>query len=475
MIKTIRENIKKIFVVGIVLMLAAIMAVAFTPNLGKTRQQHVLAEVGKYKVKPAELSLEMRELMRLYNIQKLPKQYQEQFRMMARRKVENKYLIALFAEERGIQPTFDQLMDFIQKQFRINGRFNRNFYENTRKQYEHMGVDFDLEMKMRYIQQFIIDLVTNSLIVGQQELKEYFRLADHKVTVDYFIVNFNDIRKNTYPQSRLETYYRNHKNDYVLNSDMYRPAQIFLKEDTEDVYKLLQRIQDNLNEEKRPFKAVARQYSQDRETKEQGGDMGWIVPAKQPKPIASALEKMEKGQVSSVIRTEKGYHILKLNEVMKRGEAKPLDMVKPDIISTLNMSAVQNARKTFLQKLKGRVRNNNFSKMAKRYKKSHNAVVNEAMTLSRDEQLFQLQGSQRFKELVFDSNLPMKSNRAALIRDGVVVFRKTGETRFDPDKFEKQKTQKREEYIRQHRNYYLEQWLTQLRKRYNVTWYMESS
>ena len=68
------------------------------------------------------------------------------------------------------------------------------------------------------------------------------------------------------------------------------------------------------------FKEVAAQYS-DAQDAISGGDLGWRTPARLPVVFASALKDMQKGDVSPVLRSPGGFHIVKLND--KRGRNAP--------------------------------------------------------------------------------------------------------------------------------------------------------
>ena len=65
------------------------------------------------------------------------------------------------------------------------------------------------------------------------------------------------------------------------------------------------------------FKEVAAQYS-DAQDAISGGDLGWRTPARLPLVFVSALKDMQKGDVSPVLRSPGGFHIVKLNDTRGR-------------------------------------------------------------------------------------------------------------------------------------------------------------
>ena len=69
------------------------------------------------------------------------------------------------------------------------------------------------------------------------------------------------------------------------------------------------------------FRQVAATFS-DAPDALQGGDMGWRDSARLPTLFLEALQKMQAGQVSEILRSSNGFHLLRLNEL--RGAAAPM-------------------------------------------------------------------------------------------------------------------------------------------------------
>lgn len=66
------------------------------------------------------------------------------------------------------------------------------------------------------------------------------------------------------------------------------------------------------------FDLLARMYSVDGGTAMKGGEMGWMPLDGLVEPFANALEKLQPGQISEVVETEYGYHIIEL--IDKKGD-----------------------------------------------------------------------------------------------------------------------------------------------------------
>lgn len=63
------------------------------------------------------------------------------------------------------------------------------------------------------------------------------------------------------------------------------------------------------------FSALAKQHSQDPGSAVAGGDLGWVALGDMVKPFEQSLFDMDKGAVSAVVKTQFGYHLIKLDDI----------------------------------------------------------------------------------------------------------------------------------------------------------------
>lgn len=97
------------------------------------------------------------------------------------------------------------------------------------------------------------------------------------------------------------------------------------------------------------FEELARIYSDDEQTKEEGGDLGWKSPEELDPLIRNAVEKLKVGQVSEPIWTPIGVYIFKL-EAKETGRLS--DYEREQIRSFLKEKKFEEERKRFIEKLK---------------------------------------------------------------------------------------------------------------------------
>jgi peptidyl-prolyl cis-trans isomerase D len=91
------------------------------------------------------------------------------------------------------------------------------------------------------------------------------------------------------------------------------------------------------------FEKLARENSKDPGSAAKGGDLGFFGKGMMVKPFEDAVLKLKPGEISDVVESDFGFHIIKLTEV-KPAEIKPFEQVKGEIERELK---TQKAQKEF--------------------------------------------------------------------------------------------------------------------------------
>jgi peptidyl-prolyl cis-trans isomerase D len=82
------------------------------------------------------------------------------------------------------------------------------------------------------------------------------------------------------------------------------------------------------------FGALAKQYSQDPGSAQNGGDLGWAERASFVGPFADALFGMQVGEIKGPVKTQYGYHIIRLDEV-QAAKGKSFEEARADLEAQL--------------------------------------------------------------------------------------------------------------------------------------------
>ena len=97
------------------------------------------------------------------------------------------------------------------------------------------------------------------------------------------------------------------------------------------------------------FEELAPKYSDDPGSKDKGGDLGYFERRMMVKEFDEAAFKMEVGQISELIQTNFGYHIIKLTEKM---DTQPYEAEYESLKDIFNKQRYQHEREVLIDSLK---------------------------------------------------------------------------------------------------------------------------
>jgi peptidyl-prolyl cis-trans isomerase D len=103
-------------------------------------------------------------------------------------------------------------------------------------------------------------------------------------------------------------------------------AEAAVKAQADDLYKQLQAGKD--------FAELAKANSKDAGSASRGGDLGWADRSTYVPAFADALFALQAGQISTPVKTEFGYHIIKL-EGIEATKSRSLDEVRGELLTQL--------------------------------------------------------------------------------------------------------------------------------------------
>jgi len=103
------------------------------------------------------------------------------------------------------------------------------------------------------------------------------------------------------------------------------------------------------------FAALAKQHSQDQGSAVNGGDLGFVVRGQTVPAFEEAAFSIKPGQVSQVVETTFGYHVLKVGE-HRAARTVPLDEVKGEVTEFLKQQQLQEKTAAFVEQLKAKAK-----------------------------------------------------------------------------------------------------------------------
>lgn len=81
------------------------------------------------------------------------------------------------------------------------------------------------------------------------------------------------------------------------------------------------------------FSELAKKYSEDPGTKEKGGDLGYFTTGMMVKPFENLVFSLKKGEIGGPIKTEFGYHVVKVEDIrLRKVEGKQMKDLENEIL-----------------------------------------------------------------------------------------------------------------------------------------------
>ncbi|WP_414828020.1 SurA N-terminal domain-containing protein [Alteromonas sp. H39] len=199
---------------------------------------------------------------------------------------------------------------------------------------------YELQQQTRDAKTVLVnaEAFASDISVSEEEIQAYYDEnitafdTDERVNIAYILLNAEDLKSNVEVTSEeVQTYYDNNMGAY--RTDEERRVSHILIEAGDDADAARQEAEDVLEKVNsgEDFAELAETYSDDTFSAENGGDLDFISPDMMDPAFDEAAFALENvGDVTGVVETEFGFHIIKLTEV-KEEQVTPLAEVESEI------------------------------------------------------------------------------------------------------------------------------------------------
>lgn len=152
-------------------------------------------------------------------------------------------------------------------------------------------------------------------------------------------------------ESKVKDYYNNNQDQYK-HSEQVKASHILIKTDERSEEEAKTRAHEILTELKdgAKFAELAKKYSEGSSAKN-GGDLGFFSKGQMVPEFEKAAFNLEKGELSQPVKTQYGYHIIKVADKKEAG-VTPYEDVKEKIKKTLLQQEQQKTWQEFVKSLK---------------------------------------------------------------------------------------------------------------------------
>ena len=167
------------------------------------------------------------------------------------------------------------------------------------------------------------------------------------------------VNKNvTITDKEIEEYYKNNQDEFKI-PEKAKVSHILIKIDPEATAKVKEEKKSKAEEilakakAGEDFSALAKQYSEDKKTSKRGGVVGFFARKSKDPEFEKAAFSLEKNEISNLVLTKKGYHIIKLLD-KKEARKKSLEEAKSSIRNKLKQKKVKEGYEKLLNDLKNK-------------------------------------------------------------------------------------------------------------------------
>ena len=293
----------------------------------------------------------------------------------------NEKLISQEARKIGLDITEEEIKDRIMAYpaFQFKGRFDETRYRSLLYHNRMKPEDFEVGIAQELLQEKIEQFLISLLPVTDQEILDYYTFSNEKVKISFVQFFPDDFKESVQlDQAAMEKYFNEHREDYrvpqkikiayiLFDPDEFREKVTATDQQISDYYEdniemfkqekqvnarhiLFKVDQDAPDEEAgkirekallvlqkarqgEDFEGLAREYSEGPSGKE-GGSLGYFSQGQMVKPFEEAVFKMKKGEISDLVRTAFGFHIIQVEDI-KEARTKGLEEVREQIAEAL--------------------------------------------------------------------------------------------------------------------------------------------
>ena len=264
----------------------------------------------------------------------------------------DEYAIAYEAQSMGIEATREELAEYITTlpSFQEDGRFiGTERYMQILLANNLPASEFEDGLRREIVQTKLLRVVTDGIQATPDEVRQEFLDRNQGVKIRYVAMDPKELAPETVNQEDLKTYFAQQKENYRTPEQRkvkyiifaLKPEEVELteeqiqermtafpeKQEVRASHILLtlddenaQQKGEELLEQLRAgadFAELAKEHTQDEDSTASGGDVGFFGRGAMVPEFEAAAFSMEPGELSDLVETQYGFHIIKVTDVRR--------------------------------------------------------------------------------------------------------------------------------------------------------------
>jgi peptidyl-prolyl cis-trans isomerase D len=449
-------------------MLALSMLLYLVPQGPDTAQTSgdVVAKVGDQTVTIADINQRLNEIRQNNPI---PRQLEGLYAKQLLKQLVFQKEVEYEAKRLGISVSDQERVDRIRQILptAFNGDTfvgNEAYAQQVQSRFQMTVPAFEELIRSSMVEEKFHKLLTDGVSVSHTEIQEEFRFENEKIKLDYAAANPESLADKINPDdAEIKAYFEQNKLKFQIPEkrvvryglldlsqlrqnipvtddelkaiyqqniqqyevpDRVHAEHILLttvgKTDAE-VAEVKKQAEDILTQARKKganFEELAKKYSQDPGSKTKGGDLGWLVHGQTVPEFDKAAFSLDKGQISDLIRTQYGFHIIKVLD-KENAHTKPFDEVKDSIRTPYLLQKVDQQASSIADQMSSQIRQSNKTTLDDLAQKYHLTIA-ETRPLAPYDPVLELGNSQDVKDEIVrlrpnELSVPLRTDRGYVV------------------------------------------------------------